>query len=261
MIASAVLLVTMAVTTPNMREGVAPEIDDFGAGHAITDRPATDADPLWLIRTTNRLIPLGKARAMAAIQAFEKRNPNPALGYDLYWLCNLIFEPTTARGYIDVPRIGAIMPEPPHDLRLSPHFPLLLQNDIPFCILSGVMIGGFPEPVSSYLTRVSGTATFRLRMFVPSNDPFEALLELRRSSAWPKVSSATTNMPSADMMLREILLLVRTAYVPRRPVPRFINWDGGIFEKLHTEYLALHPRWDSRLQIYVRGDGSYDPIK
>ena len=260
MIAPALLLVTLGLSSLDLREGVAPDIEDIAVGHTITDRPGTDCDPLWLVRTTNRLISLGKPRAIAIVQSYERRKPNSQLGFDLYWLSNLMFEPSPGRGYIDVPRIGSMQPPPPRDMRSSPRFPILLQDGIPFNALAGIMIGGFPEPVSGYLDRISSTAVFRARPLVPANDPFESLTRLRASSLWPRPPGGSM-VPNPDTILRQILLLVRTAYVPRRAVPRFINWDGGVYEKLHAEYLALKPRWDPKLQLYVRGDGTYDPIK
>src|SRR5947207_2143715 len=89
----------------------------------------SDFDPRSLIRSVNALYPLGKDRALDAIEVFLRRHPltggdGPCNGMFLVLRC--LFEVPASRGSMPLMMVGAPYPPEPSDHRLIPRFPLVV---------------------------------------------------------------------------------------------------------------------------------------
>jgi hypothetical protein len=175
-------------------------------------------DPLALIRVVNGLLPLGKEKALAAIEEYPRvlrrdDRPRPYHGEDtmegLFLVLRCLFEGeplppnglATGKGFSDmVPRpsptpqpafwpplnAGASSPPEPADPTLVPRFPLVLIDDIPLVLVSGYLSAGCvsPDPFYVHVAYFREWGRLRTRPLRPSDRPWEALSKLEASAQW-----------------------------------------------------------------------------
>lgn len=201
-------------------------------------------DPRWLIRTANALIPLGKERAFSVIREAEALGS----GGNLHWLIRTVCEVPTPPGYLRVPMIGAISPSPPADLTTNPRFPVVILNDIPFVIPTGVTLSGVAERASWYLDEEGPKLQLRTSLLHPPDDPFVSCKALIADKRWLSGSDG----------LDQVLRLVRNAMPTEQADMPDFRQPTLDYDVLHARFLALKPFWSERLQMYVRGDGSFE---
>ena len=90
-------------------------------------------------------------------------------------------------------------------------------------------------------------------MLRPPDDPFLCYGRLVDSKCWPKRAFfEQTDTDFKSILMEEILKLVRTTFTSQK-----LSLTSGFFDDHHAEFLRLKCRWDEKLQIYVRGDGTY----
>ena len=232
--------------TASMRK-IFREPSRFGAGQ----------DSLWLIQVANDLMPLGKEKAIAVLEEYDRVNNFPEAHW-IFWLARVLFS-SKERGYLEpttIPIRG--IPKNRHD---SPSFPILFDGDCPFSVAHlQTVIGTYFCDFREYCESNKSDWKIRTKKLRPPDDPFLCYDTLVDSNGWPQKDPFDNYMPDYkwDLML-EIFKLVRTAYA----VPEFRTYnpyeDGrrAIFEGHHAEFLRLKCHWDEKLQMYVRGDGTY----
>ncbi len=222
-----------------------------------------EGDPLRLVQVANALIPFGKEKALAVMREYSRLDHNPDDW--LFWLVRVMFDPIDSSAAFRVPRIGAVIPSPPQDLRQWPTYPLIQIDDIPISLYKGASLAGFPEPFEWYVKEESKNWRIKTKKLTPPNDPFPVFLKVLQSPQWPfkdsNIDSASTLLASHDdaaIPLKEILRLVRTAYRPIVSVEGYDPYPNGLnYGHLHTEFLFTGVRWDEKRQMYVRLDGSF----
>lgn len=109
-----------------------------------------DYNPDRMIQAVNALHPLGKERAVQAIRAYLKDKANDQL-YGMYWLLRVLFEVSGGQSFPPV-RLGQPDIPPPQNASALPRFPIVMVEDIPFLVVRGYALGGFPEPIESHVT-------------------------------------------------------------------------------------------------------------
>lgn len=145
-------------------------------------------DPLLLMRAVNALQPLGKERALQALEAYvalaRKLSYADARKYsvDEYRvlpIVQVLFDPPPGGmpGFV----LGAPDVEPA-DARHWPRFPLALVRDVPFMAVGGYLLAGKPQKAEDHLRTALGP--IRSAPLAPSVTPLEAAEELTRSDAW-----------------------------------------------------------------------------
>ena len=214
-------------------------------------------DSLWLIQVANDLMPLGKEKAIAILEEYDRVNNFPE-GHWIFWLTRVLFTPGE-KGYMEnapIPIRGV-----PKNVFDSPTYPILFDNDCPLSVAHMQNVNGtYFCDFRDYCGSNKSDWTIRTKKIRPPDDPFLCYERLVNSKGWPQKDPFDNYMPeySQDLMV-EIYKLVRTAYV----VPELRTFNPyeearrEIFEKHHAEFLRLKCRWDEKLQMYVRGDGTY----
>ena len=212
-----------------------------------------ECDPLGMIRVANSLAPLGKQKAVAVLTEYFWVDPYSRVYRDwLYWLVRVLFVPKSHQYVFPIPTLGSYFTSTPKDLRKWPNYPVALCKDIPITIYTGAEGDGSKPLFGLYLQEESKDWEIRTKKLTPPSDPFLAYSQIVNSGLME-----FNRKEDRDVMREEILLLVRTAYKPNRK-PHIGDDDAKDFEKCHQEFLRLGCRWDSKLDLYVRKDGSYD---
>lgn len=222
----------------------------------------SSGDSLWIIRSANALLPLGREGALFAIEErYYCCDTYWPENLSLFWLLRALFEVPDPPAYWQVPAIGAISPAPPKDLKQIPCFPIVILQDVPFNVMTGLSLAGYPEQPTNEIVELRETGRLRAKPMRPPDDPFAAYQEFLISSQWPyrNLNDLETRRQVSGQALRDVLRLVRTAYRPdEMDRDSFMPRDKD-FEKFHKAFLATGARWSDRQQMYVRRDGSYDP--
>ena len=224
--------------------------DVFGTNYPGWKNPG----PAKLIQAANWLISKGKAKAVAILAEYSRLCPSQQDTW-LFWLARVAFISNRPRGVFSVPYIGSISPPLPGELANWPTYPVFLVDDIPFCFLDGVSLGGLPQSFAGYLQKNEADWSLRSKPLSPTNDPFAAYSDVLESAEWPYSKGGS------NAALGQVLQLVQTGYRPvldassRRHLDSY-GVNAKDFDRYHKEFLALRCHWDPSKQIYVRGDGS-----
>lgn len=144
--------------------------------HAILDRASSSEFESYLpgavIDAVNALQPLGKDRALDAIEAYLARADQESDRHGLFLVMRVLFAVPQA-GHHPPLRLGGSVPPPPADPTSLPLFPIALIGDIPLMLVSGYVLGGEPEPLAAHLEHFRKEGAIRtqpLRPVQPSRD-------------------------------------------------------------------------------------------
>jgi hypothetical protein len=247
---------------------------------ALNDLPGLNAghyNPRPVIRAVNLLQPLGKEKALAAIDEFlrvakfEWTDHNAREGVFLV-LRTLFDVPTGATvfpfnleakpGYMPPILVGAGTPGP-SDEKLLPRFPIAIEGDIPFFLGEGYGdISGVPERPESHVAYFHQFGTLRAKPLSPTARPVEALEAFEKSPRWYFKS---LNRDWWDCDHRERIYLGNQVMNLLDTVDRVEPDDSGKFISFgsddrnktilrHASQLAI--RWDAKESKYVFLDGT-----
>ena len=98
-------------------------------------------NPPDVLNIVNRLIPLGKDRALRLL---ADASPQDSLNGGVFLILKCMFEIPNPPGHMPRMWVGAASNEPA-DLRLCPRYPILLAHAIPFLVVGGYNLGGHPQ--------------------------------------------------------------------------------------------------------------------
>ena len=96
-------------------------------------------NPRSVIRSVNALQPLGKEKALAAVAEYLRVSPG---SFDthavdvMFLVLRTLFEIPNPLGHMPVMLVGEPSPMEPEDRTKIPRFPIYIQDDIPFLILT-----------------------------------------------------------------------------------------------------------------------------
>lgn len=211
-------------------------------------------NPPRLIQAVNALQPLGKDKALAAIEEYLR--VSTPYGDDeresIFFILRLLFEIPADPGYMPRMGLGAPQPMAPNDLKVHPLFPLELSHDIPLNLVFGYALGGVPESPESHIKYFRENGTIRAHPLAPGDDPLGTLGD----AMW--IYGKDESDRGKLYIARQLLQLVATVY-RFEPDGTDAPFSGGVgmkmWEKAVKEVATLHIRWDPEKNIYVFPDG------
>jgi len=105
-------------------------------------------DPTPVIAAVNALLPLGKAGALDAVDAFLARKDLAAdPHHGLFLVLRVAFEAEPQPPM----RLGGSQPPPPPSLAALPRFPIMLVDDVPIMLVASYSLRGLAEPVAAHV--------------------------------------------------------------------------------------------------------------
>lgn len=222
-----------------------------------------DYDPLCMINTVNRLQPLGKARALAAIREFlrvaSEWDDEGREGIRL--LLRVLFEPP--RDTERMPEVLGSLPTMPSqsDASVLPHFPIYLAGDIPFMLSKRFRVAGSIPRVEEEVEVFAAKCALRATKLTPSTQPLrevDAIVD-QLNSMFP-ASNSELHGEVARLGLEEQALRLLRSVVKVDPGPR-----GSLLMRLSTKdrqaiiatVKGQRYRWSSELGIFIFEDGTW----
>lgn len=222
------------------------------------------SEPLHLIRVANYLRPRGKAKALAIIGEYGRVHDVGVRETWLFLLLRTLFEVPVPPGHMPDMRIGAMSPKPPQDRTRIPRFPIVIVDDIPFSLLWGVILAGEAQPISQHIDYFHKHGTIRARNLRPPDDPYPSFKRLLASKEWIYMAEAEGDAHWVDNYaghtLLQLLALGRTAYDPPQARQPFAYPKTSDYDRYHKSFLRAGARWDERLQLYIRKDGTHGKV-
>lgn len=245
MVASLLLAVAVQgqLTVPPASSFMAEkEIDDFVVAVRTEHIGVNEHDPLWIIRTVNKLQPMGPEKALSLMREIQNRRVDVGdrVGEDMYWAVNLLFE-EPAHGRVSLPLLGGASPEDDKN-PATRRWPIFLHGDVPLARPLGWDLAGVPEQAADYGVRLAKTLKWRTTLLRPLNNPFEAYDAAQKSGQIPNSDELISEMAS------QLGRLVRNAYRPYN-LPR--NRMSGI-QTLTLYRNQYRGKWDPAKQNYVK---------
>ena len=219
-------------------------------------------DPLRMIQAVNTLQPLGKKKALAAISEYLRVTPFPRKSREgMFLLLRILFEARGSRGNKPGMYIGTPMPPDSSDPKLIPRFPVVLEGDIPFCLVEQYLLVGSPQLVEDHVEYFRKHGTMRARPLLPTNVPFETLQKLTKSPIKHYLDNRMDGGKGRYMLTNQLLWLARSVY--RTDADgwgrRFDPGQGAEerFEHLEKEFSKIKIRWNHQMNMYTFEDGSF----
>jgi hypothetical protein len=223
-------------------------------------------DPGPLIRAVNALQPLGKEKALAAIEEYL-RCAGHLRGEGVFFVLRTLFDVPSEPGYL--PGIydrGQADHRGPADPKLLPRFPIALEGDIPFLIMGPAEWEGpgFPTPEKEipYFRRLA----LRSKPLNPTTRPFAAIDEL---TGWPRwyfkpqdeFARLQVGLLPKELDAQAGRLLGSVLRYEEDPCGGSQPADDGAAERVHrrTELSKMHIRWDAERCRYTFADGTTLP--
>jgi hypothetical protein len=200
------------------------------------------------IRVSNLLIPLGEAKATAALCEYASLAKEEQFLNDVV---RCLFTPKARNGFLPSPMIGLLVPEPPSHRALLPAYPVFIDQGIPFEVARVGLLMGKAACLPMDIQEVRKAGKFRGSLLVPTDHPNEALeeaistltgSEMGKKGSSSEFASSAWGAWSSDYLNSDFKQLIRTVVDPGHPL-------GDVPMK-----------WDTSLQMYVRPDGSHLPL-
>lgn len=220
-------------------------------------------NPVTVIRAVNVLQPLGKQKALAAVEEYlrvvglENRD-------NMFCVLLTLFELPKDPGYLPMPALGGPEPQPVEDRRRIPRFPVLLQDDIPFLGTSGYMLAGLPEhPSSQLLPYLHENGRIRQSPLAPTTRPIEAAESVLRSSPWQDQSDPPRHRDGRVLLIMQALRMLSSVYhaeFQRAGIGRYLtDTSPARLDQILMKIRELDIRWDAKRMIYTLADGATLP--
>ena len=242
---------------------------------ALSDVPGligSQYSPRSVIRAVNLLQPLGKERALAAIEEFLRVSAPFTEGKareGLFVVLRTLFEVPTGQtefpyemkstpGYMPPILAGSPYPEEPNDKRLLPRFPVAIEGDIPFYLVSIYEIGGVPDFPDSHVSYFRKFGKLRAKPLLPTARPVLALEAFEKSPRWYFKGKQFGAHDRHERILlgNQLMRLLNTVdQVEPNPSGQPFDSDEKIQKFLHHA-ATLAIRWDAHESKYTFLDGT-----
>ncbi|MGC4121546.1 MAG: hypothetical protein QM765_44615 [Myxococcales bacterium] len=221
----------------------------------------TEYNPLTTIQAVNTLIPLGKARALAAVEEYLRIG----VTWDesnMFAVLHTLFDVPEPPGYFEPPAIGILVPEMLERRRRVPRLPIAIQDDIPFAVGQWAAIDGSPEsPSDRLIPYLHKHGIMRSKPLVPTTRVFDAAGKLNMSVQWLYERDIVPENGRMSLMVQALRML-DTIYVPpsaKEPTnPYWIAVDENLPQTLDA-VSRCEIRWDPRRMIYTFANGTTLP--
>lgn len=175
-----------------------------------------DFDPVNLIRAVNALQAMGEERAFESMRAYYKLCGDAGcqqwLALDrerIIWIARLLYLPREGNPSISRPALGAANVVAAPGSLIDQFFPLALQDDVPFCLVSSFVLNGVPEDPLDYITRCRKEGQFREVPLRPTADPISAADSLSNTAITNGLKVSLFVTRGGDVCLDQVRTLVR----------------------------------------------------
>lgn len=241
---------------------------------ALGEVPSYDSmwryNPRRVILAVNLLQPLGKEKALAAIEEYLR----VASSWDdegrdgVFLVLRTLFDIPADPGHMPPMMVGAPSVREPKDPKLLPRFPIALEGDIPFLLSEGFSIGGRPEQPESHVAYFRKHGIIRANPLMPSEEPFTALEAFANSPRWvfkENDSRIFGDERGRNFLGNQILRFMDTVY---RVEPEPYSYgallplgkeNAALRDKLIVEASNLKMKWDGKRNQYTFLDGTTVP--
>jgi hypothetical protein len=222
-------------------------------------------DPLAVIQIVNTLQPLGKDKALSAIDEFLR----VASDFDsparegVFLVLRVLFDVPADPGHMPPMHVGAPWPAAPIDPKRLPRFPILLQDDVPLLLVSGYMLGGFPEQPESHVKYFRQKGRLRDKLLAPGNAPFGLLEDWAKNAGWLYKNGAAWE--GKMLIANQLLALVDSIYRRDTDLNGYKFWatdkykSDDAWKSIECEVAKLDIRWNPDQNRYTFKDGSRLP--
>jgi hypothetical protein len=216
-------------------------------------------DPLALIRAVNALVPLGKDRALAAIDEYLRvsswLDDDGRAG--VFLILRALFD--VPAGGMPAMMVGGAAPTPT-DPRALPRFPLAIVDDVPLKLVYGYSLGGMAEQPEDDVAAFRKSGTIRKKPLAPTSLAVERIAEY---VAGPLAKALPLDDGLRVMIYDQALRFAAT--VERPPDATFETFFpygpdlGARWAKARAAILKHAPKWDAKHDRLARGDGTVLP--
>jgi hypothetical protein len=204
-------------------------------------------DPRPVVRIVNTLHPLGKTKALAAIQEYARIKPPFPSGpwRGIHLILRALFE-VPKSGHFPAMPVGEPFPGMDGNPNLVPRFPLIIVDDIPLTLVQGYLVaGGAGLPPDFAFFRDS--CKWRQRPLLPTSRPFSVLEKIIASDWW--VEPIDSQSIKTGLIL-QLCRLTSTVYQPR------VSKHADSLADILNETKSLDIHWNPVANCYVFRDGS-----
>ncbi|MCI0642362.1 MAG: hypothetical protein L0Y72_20730 [Gemmataceae bacterium] len=235
------------------------QVPSYNLGHLY--------NPQKVIQAVNLLQPLGKEKALAVIEEFLR----VASGFHdsgrdgVFLVLRTLFDVPDDPGHLPWMYVGAPWPSTPKDLRLLPRFPIALEGDIPFLLVTGYVLAGFPEQPESHVAQFRKQGRLRAQPLKPTAEPFKALEAFAKSRRWIFGSEDGSKNDEAGhrLLADQVVRLLDSIYriEPDRN-GALLPWGENAADrrrKIIESASAKAIRWAPEKNKYVFSDGTSLP--
>lgn len=224
------------------------EIDDFVLDIRKTHLSEDIFDALWLVRTTNKLQPLGREKGLSLVFEIATRRVNAGdkIGRDMYWLVSLLHDLPKDKA-MPPPTIPGIWEGPPE----MPRWPLFVELDVPMLLGQTQGWEGYQkvETVKEYALRITPSFEWRKIPLSPVKDPFMVFQKLAPTDVFFKISRDRRSGDLEGDLAKQLARLVRNVYTPQFHTS---NTSGmQLMSLFRNQYRLLGAVWDSKFQTYM----------
>ena len=191
----------------------------------------------------------------------------------IFLVLRTLFDVPADPGYFPAMMVGAPQPPPPNELKTLPRFPVAIVGDVPLLLVEGYELGGEAEPPEWEVDYFRKTGKLRSNLLVPTDNPFKALDDFRKSRQWifvgraekPAARAFDPNEDELDLLSDQLLRLLDSVYrISPGPYGELMptNRDADNAAR-RREIVAkasnLKIRWDEKHQKYTFLDGTALP--
>ena len=234
-----------------------------------------DYNPLPVIQIVNRLQPLGKEKALAAITEYirisDEWTEYRSARRGMFLVLAVLFDLPKGVYPYEAGAFGAPSPPPPKDPARVPRFPMAVIDDIPLMFVNGYLLAGRASRMEDVAAFYQVHGQLRKSPLVPSNDPLAAFRHLTNSPQWiygdTNLQQTNGFWPPAEVAREESMIkdqLLRLVDSVCR-VPSGIHGDPSLWglppepswENVVSNVAALKIRWDPGQNDYVLRDRSH----
>jgi hypothetical protein len=198
-----------------------------------------DWSPAWTIKVVNTLAPLGKLKALAAIQEYVRVWPYSS-DYELGKLLRVLFDVPKETGYMRrFPYFPTDLPRP-EDLKRIPRFPMMILGDVPLQIVgfkagfrSGRTMTSMDYDFAKEVAWFRDHASIRTKLLQPTSKPLQLFSE------WKAYGWLYRDIKASDSFwleyvhieyrvkwqLRDLVMTVYRGDIEHGTLPRPVHWD------------------------------------
>ena len=218
--------------------------------------------PITIITIVNTLIPLGKTKALAILDAYRQIVSN----HSLVLIIRLLFDQPVERGPMWMLGLGPSRAARPDDLYAIVRFPYVLVDDVPLLIDSTDRVwGGWTAPPDILYFKKHGR--FRRHPLQPKGDPLEIPGKFAAMAVWHVRQFDdfhTLHDPADEAFDRLKLVMDQVIWMvgSRQDIRNHLNDAPGTPQSLVQQWRALTTdlarqrfRWNTKAQRYVATSG------